>query len=116
MSQIKNITEIILEGDSIERVEGLLNLKMGEEFYFSVSAPTPKSITDYKNHETNHRIPEKLLDNYIETLRQEERDFHDRHFKVVSIEKAYKRNHWHSVSGPRIEFVESIVVEDITNN
>jgi hypothetical protein len=120
-----NKTEIIFgnefENESHE-VEGLLNLNVGDNFYFSMSSPSPRAISDYKELNLQGKVIEgfvlknDFVEEFISNVETNAHKHHIHLLKVISIGKSYSKDYSMSLINPKVTFIESITVKDITYN
>lgn len=108
---MKTETEIILNNECIETVDGLIPLNKGEKFYFAIRGTCPKSENDYIDN--NKQYKEEFLRQVIDTINRKAKKFHIDEFEVIEVRNSYKRDYTLSIDNPSITFVKSITVKSI---
>ena len=108
---MKKETEIIFENELISSFDDLLNLKIGDRTYFSVVAPTPRSIQIFK--EENSGFPENILDGVVNNAIRKSKEYHIKHFEVVDIVNSLTEDYSMDMS-PIKRFTQSITVVEVT--
>jgi hypothetical protein len=108
---MKKETEIIFENELISSFDDLLNLKIGDRTYFSVVAPTPRSIQIFK--EENSGFPENILDGVVNNAIRKSKEYHIKHFEVVDIVNSLTEDYTMDMS-PIKRFTQSITVVEVT--
>jgi hypothetical protein len=108
---MKKETEIIFENELISSFDDLLNLKIGDRTYFSVVAPTPRSIQIFK--EENSNFPEHILDGVVNNAIRKSKEYHIKHFEVVDIVNSLIEDYTIDMS-PIKKFTQSITVVEVT--
>jgi len=108
---MKKKTQIIYKEKTIEEIDELLNLQVGNSFTYNYKGTTPRSEANYK--EIHWEIKPEVIDQIIDKINTIEKEFWIRTFKVIKIEKDYQRSHKLSIDNPEIIYVETIIVEDL---
>jgi hypothetical protein len=108
---MKKETEIIFENELISSFDDLLNLKIGDRTYFSVVAPTPRSIQIFK--EESSGFPEHILDGVVNDAIRKSKEYHIKHFEVVDIVNSLTEDYTMDMS-PIKRFTQSITVVEVT--
>jgi hypothetical protein len=111
-------TEIVLsQTDYTEDINDLLNLKVDDEFYFSLRGTTPRSEKMYKELNQNGMlidnfvIGDDLIDGTIEKINEKCKNNHIHLLKVVSITKSYHKDYSFSITSPKETYVETILCD-----
>lgn len=113
-----NKTELIFldYDEESHSIDGLLNVKVDDEFYYSISKPHPKAIDEYKEKNKNGELlegfsfNENFIDSFIDGINETCDKYHIHLLKVVKVTKSLDKDYSVSISNPKITFTETISV------
>lgn len=110
---MKKATEIIFNDNSIFDCNDILDLKKGEKFYFSMHSPSPRAISDYKKEFAMYN--EYFLDSFIDSIEKKCKEFHIKHFKIISVTNSIQIDMMSNMSDSEkyLKHTRSITVKEV---
>ena len=106
-------TEIITDNPdtTIVDVDDILDLKIGDKFYFSREGTTPRSEDEYCT--LHPEFKEKFIGEIISSINKKAKAYHIKHYEVVNVSNSLSKSYLLSIDNPETEFVRSITVVEI---
>jgi hypothetical protein len=114
---MKNRTEItLINEDGSENFfydeEGLMELKVGDKFYFSMRGTSPRSEDDY--YDINSEYKREFLNSFVDNINEKCHEFHINEFEVISSSNSLSKDYSINISEPTIKFVKSYRVKEVS--